>query len=136
MKKWIASLGLIMLFCLSACDNKSDIVVNDGSIDKEFGNSTDWDEEETEVDINNRTIIAEVLGVEEDSRNIRFILRTLNTIKVGKIQSAETDEIDGEKVINLVAEDGTNYRIYLSKSGSIEAVKNLDNAEWPIQSKM
>lgn len=85
-----------------------------------------------QVDANNRTIIAEALDIEENDRNMRFILSTLNTISAGQIQSAEAAEEDGEKVINLVAEDGTNYCIYLSKSGSVEAVKNLDTGQWPV----
>lgn len=87
------------------------------------------------VDANNRTIIAEAVGIEENDRKMRFILSTLNTISAGQIQSAEAVEDDGRKVINLVAEDGTNYCIYLSRSGSVEAVKNLDTGEWPVKSE-
>lgn len=80
------------------------------------------------MEASNRTIIAEALGVDENNRNI------LDTICAGKIQSAEATEVDGEKVLNLVAEDGTDYRIFLSGSGSVEAVENLATGEWPIQS--
>lgn len=82
----------------------------------------------------NRTIIAKALGVEENNRNIRFILSSLKTIDAGQIQSAEMAEENGEKVINLVAEDSTEYRIYLSERRSVEAVKNLVTGEWSIRS--
>lgn len=48
--------------------------------------------------------------------------------------SLRATEVDGEKVLNLVAEDGTDYRNFLSGSGSVEAVENLATGEWPIQS--
>ena len=85
------------------------------------------------VNESNRIRIAEALGVEKDSRNISFLLSCLVTIDAGRIQSAEV--IDGdEKVLKVVAEDGTEYAVYLSANGSPEAVKNLVTGEWPIQS--
>lgn len=128
MKKWMIVPVLIMLCCMSACckenvNNESEATDNDYSV------------EEMEVDAINRTIIAEALGVEENNRNIRFILSSLNTINAGRIKSAEVAGVEGEKVINLVAEDGTDYRIYLSGSGSVEAVENLTTGEWAIQSE-
>lgn len=138
MKKWVIIWILIILCCISACSNKS--IDNADSINgisdiADSHDAVDGDEEEIEVDAINRTIIAEALGVEEENRNIRFILNSLNTIGTGKVQSADATEIDGEKVINLIAEDGTEYRIYLSRRGSVEAIKNLDTGEWPVQSK-
>lgn len=117
MKKWVIVLALSVLCSMSACGN------------------ADGDEEKMQVDANNRTIIAEAVGIEENDRKMHFILSTLNTISAGQIQSAEAAEEDGEKVINIVVEDGTNYCIYLSGSGSVEAVKNLDTGEWPVKSE-
>ena len=77
----------------------------------------------------------EVLEIQENHRSLRFILSSLNTISAGQIQSVELVEDNGEKVLNLVSEDGTNYQIYLSKSGNVEAVKNTDTGEWMIQSE-
>lgn len=144
MKKWIVIWSLIIFCFLSGCSESG---LNNEPSDKEplylIDEATDTtdsnyimgeEKEEMQVDMINRTIIAKALGVEENNRNIRFILNSLNTIEAGKIQSAEMGEIGGEKVINLVAEDSINYRIYLSRSGSVEAVKNLDTDEWVIQS--
>lgn len=150
MKKWVIVLALSVLCSMSACRNTNNIsdsgqndVANEVSDEPDSGENVndntevnaDGDEEKMKVDANNRTIIAEAVGIEENDRKMRFILSTLNTISAGKIQSAEAVEDDGEKAINLVAEDGTNYCIYLSRSGSVEAVKNLDTGEWPVKSE-
>ena len=144
MKKGLFVLSIIMVCYMSACNSgevngESELADNDYIID-EVSDKTDStdniseDEEEMKMEASNRTIIAEALGVDENNRNIRFILSSLDTICAGKIQSAEATEVDGEKVLNLVAEDGTDYRIFLSGSGSVEAVENLATGEWPIQS--
>ena len=152
MKKWVIVLALSVLCSMSACSNRNvnnisdsgqkDVVngVSDesgsgGNVDDNTEFNTDADEEKMQVDANNRTIIAEAVGIEENDRSMRFILSALDTINAGQIQSAEAAEEDGEKVINIVAGDGTNYCIYLSGSGSVEAVKNLDTGEWPVKSE-
>lgn len=125
MKKRFMIPVLIALCCLCGCGGGAD-----GS-----AASVDGTEGETEVDAMNRTMIAEALGIAEDSRSIRFILSSLDTIGAGQIQSAESVEADGGKAIDLVAEDGTNYRIYLTRSGGVDSVKDLDTGEWPIRSE-
>ena len=84
---------------------------------------------------NNRAIIAEALGIDEGSRNIRFILKTLDTIGAGQIKSAEAGMDGGDSYLDITAEDDTVYRIYLTGSGSVDAVKNMDTGEWPIKSE-
>lgn len=146
MKKLRIILALILLCSMCGCSggeaNKGSVDVpnpgnsmSEGSDMSGYGNTVDGQEEETEVDAINRTIIAEALQIDESSRSIRFILSCLNTIGAGQIQSAESIEVEGEKAIDLIAEDSTNYRIYISGSGSVEAVKNLDTCEWPIRSE-
>ena len=152
MKKWVIVISLSVLCSMSACSNRNTNNISDSGqndvaneVSDESGSgenvndntevNADGAEEKMKVDANNRTIIAEAVGIEENDRTMRFILSTLDTISAGQIQSAETAEEDGEKVINLVAEDGTNYCIYLSGSGSVEAVKNLDTGEWPVKSE-
>lgn len=152
MKKWVIALALSVLCSMSACSNRNTNSISDSGqndvaneVSDEPGSgenvndntevNADEDSEKMKVDANNRTIIAEAVGIEENDRTMRFILSTLDTISAGQIQSAEAAEEDGEQVINLVAEDGTNYCIYLSGSGSIEAVKNLDTGEWPVKSE-
>ncbi|MDE6750593.1 MAG: hypothetical protein K2K21_16260 [Lachnospiraceae bacterium] len=134
MKKWVIVLALSILCSMSACSNKNTNNISDSG-QNDVANEVSDESGSDEVDANNRTIIAEAVGIEENDRNMRFILSTLNTISAGQIQSAEVVEEDGEKVINLVAEDGTNYCIYLSGSGSVEAVKNLDTGEWSVKSE-
>lgn len=142
MKKWMFVVTIILFGFISSCGNENvnnileDVeCAPDENYEKtEVNNGVDGGNEEMETDTINRSMIAEALGVEENSRNIRFILNCLNTVEAGQIQSAETDEINGEKVINVIAEDGTEYQIYLSGSGSVEAVKNLSTGEWPVQS--
>ena len=152
MKKWVIVLALSILCSMSACSNRNTNNISDSGqndvaneVSDESGSgenvndntevNADGDKEKMKVDANNRTIIAEAVGIEENDRKMRFILSTLNMISAGQIQSAEAAEEDGEKVINLVVEDGTNYCIYLSRSGSVEAVKNLDTGEWSVKSE-
>lgn len=147
MKKFLMICILIMLYSLCGCskeaDNGSasvDIADHRDSIREDSDMPDDCDiadgsGEETEVDASNRTMISEALHIDENSRSIRFILGCLNTIGAGQIQSVESIVDEGEKAIDLIAEDGTSYRIYLSGSGSVESVKNLDTNEWPIQSE-
>ena len=152
MQKWVIVLALSVLCSMSACSNRNTNNISDSGqndvaneVSDESGSgenvndntevNADEDSEKMKIDANNRTIIAEAVGIEENDRTMRFILSTLDTISAGQIQSAETAEEDGEKVINLVAEDGTNYCIYLSGNGSVEAVKNLDTGEWPVKSE-
>lgn len=149
MKKPLMIFTMVMLYCLCGCSREVDNGLTSAdaadygdSIREDSDMSYDCDTadeyeyvEETEVDAINRTMIAEALHIDENNRSIRFILGCLNTIGAGQIQSAESIVIEGEKTIDLIAEDGTNYRIYLSGSGSVESVKNLDTNEWPIQSE-
>lgn len=152
MKKWVIVLALSVLCSMSACSNRnvnnisdsgqndvangvSDESGSDVNVDDNTEVNADGDEEKIQVEANNRIIIAEAVGIEENDREMRFILSTLDTISAGQIQSAEVAEEDGEKVINIVAGDGTNYCIYLSSSGSVEAVKNLDTGEWLVKSE-
>lgn len=143
MKKMITVFAFIVLCWTGVCSNvkenneseiadsnySTNVVANESSSD----DNANEDEKKMKVDAANRTIIAKALE-EENNRNIRFILSSLKTINAGQIQSAEMAEENGEKVINLVAEDSTEYGIYLSKRGSVEAVKNLVTGEWPISS--
>ncbi len=154
MKKAVIIFEIIALCCLSACGNttagragsQSDVSAGTttGSIDSEIGDSESVEsintdtyndsEEDSEVTAVNRTIIANALKIDESSRNIRFILNCLTTIGAGKIQKAELVEEKNEKMLDIVAEDSTIYRIFLSSGGSVDAVKNCTTGDWPIQS--
>lgn len=141
-------LALTMFHCVCGCSGEKadhgpvsvDATSHDYPISEDSGmlendDTADGYEKELEIDVINRALIAEAISDDENSRSIRFILECLNTIGAGVIQSAESIEVEGEKAIDLIAEDGTNYRIYLSSSGGVESVKNLDTNEWTIQSE-
>ena len=94
-------------------------------------------EADSEVDDANRKMIAEALEVDENSRNIKFIIAFLNSLDAGVISDAEFNENEQNRMtIVFKAEDGTNYKMYLSLSGSPMEVKNLDTGDWPITSEM
>ena len=82
----------------------------------------------------NRTIIATALNIEPNNRNVQFVLSVLDTINAGTIQKAELSESNNEQILNIISEDGTPFSIYLTKNGSVEAVKNNRTDEWIIQS--
>lgn len=130
MKKRLIILTIAALISVSACSNANG---NSEIIQTEV--QEDYQSTSQESDDDNRAMIAEALGVEKDSRNIRFILNGINTVGMGRLQSARMLESDGQKILSLVAEDGTEYQMYLSESGNLEAVQNLDTGEWPIQSE-
>ncbi|MBP5282302.1 MAG: hypothetical protein J6Z22_07355, partial [Lachnospiraceae bacterium] len=92
------------------------------------------EEEDTEVNEYNRPIVANALGIDENARSLRFLLSALDTLKAGKIQKAEATEDKGSRALDIVAEDGTNYRILLTGSGSPDGAINLDTGEWVIKS--
>ena len=131
-----------MCLLLSACSNYSgeedSIAGADTTVsgtEEQIPADNDAMEETGEMSENNRAIIAEALGIDEGSRNIRFILKTLDTIGAGQIKSAEAGMDGGDSYLDITAEDDTVYRIYLTGSGSVDAVKNMDTGEWPIKSE-
>lgn len=141
MRKWIILLGCCILCSMSACErnNKLQNTTNQQYEETATNSSTIGDKEVTEEDGNmdekNRVIISEALEIDKDSRNIRFIISALDTIQAGQLQSAKLVEIKGDRALDIITEDGGSYRIYLSGSGSVEAVQNLVTGEWPIQSQ-
>ena len=83
---------------------------------------------------NDIKIISEALGVDENTRNIRFIISTLDTLGVEQLINAEATVNSDDIVLNIESSNHKKYSIYLSKSGSVEAVKDLDTEEWVIKS--
>ena len=147
MKKKVRIVVFLMLCCLSGCANeetKNGIeTTNQERVSSEIADRSNSDEvideseEKTKMNEINRTIIAQVLGVEEDHIKIRYILSCLDTIQAGQIQTAEIVEVNesDENVIHIVAEDGTNYQMGLSRGFGVMYVQNIDTGEYPIQSE-
>ncbi len=129
---------LIICVFLCACGTKATTTIEPEQANKNEADleiSTYVESEESEVEASNRTIIAEALGVEENQRNIKFILGHLNTIGVVQVTKAELAEENGEAVLDLESDNQKKYRVYLSGSGSVEAIKDLDTGEWLIKSE-
>ena len=82
----------------------------------------------------NRKIIAKALGVFTWSGCMKYIISCLETVNAGQIQSAQLTKENGDRYLDIVAEDGKRYRMYLSQNNSVEAVKDLDTGEWPVRS--
>lgn len=93
---------------------------------------TGQDNGRAEEEAINRSIIANALGSEdENSRAVTKLVNYLNTIDSGRIN--EADLVDGNK-LDIIAESGTVYRIYLTSDNAIEAVENRNTGEWLAQS--
>ena len=97
---------------------------------------TETEETDSETDAHNRAIVAEAMEISENEPGLRYMLSALNTIHAGKIQSAVYYTIYPDRVLDIVAEDGTAFRIYVSGNASVWAVHNLDTDEWPLASIM
>ena len=85
------------------------------------------------MEADNRAVIAKALGVAEDARNLRFILRGLDSAGTGPVKEALLKEENGGRVLDLTAESGKKYRLYLSARGNIDALLDLDAGEWLIR---
>ena len=143
MKKWvIIGIACCILCCMDACGcqySKEEPTTQAHQMEEVVATVTslpkNTEQEDVDVEEKNREMIAQALEIETEDRNIRFILAALDTVHAGKLQSAKAIEKDGEKTLEVLAEDGVSYRIYLTGSGSVEAVENLVTGEWPVQSQ-
>lgn len=91
-------------------------------------------EEIIEMCEDNRKKVADALETDEKNRRVECVLNCLATLETGVVQNVTPGEDMGDKVLDIISENGTNYRIYLKNSGNVSAVKNLDTEEWPIKS--
>lgn len=130
----ILSILILTTFCACNKKNTTDDTQSGITIQTDTSNLINSKKEDIEVDNSNRAIIATALNIDPNSRNIRFILSTLNTIDAGTIQKAEFLEENSQQILNIISEEGTPFSIYLTKNGSVDAVKNTKTGEWVIQS--
>lgn len=138
MKECIIALALAAICCLNACGSKGTAKELENTPDNQSNMNTAaavTEAEESEMEINNRTLIANALGVDENARNMRFIMNSLKAINVGWIQTAELTQENGEDVLDITTKDQMNYRIYLSSSKKVDAIKDLSSGEWLITSE-
>lgn len=135
--KLLIILALIMCLVLSACGSDS-TAGTDTTVSVAGEQVTDENEAGGETDVmseNNRKIIADALKADEESRGIRFILNALETVGAGEIKNAEAGMEGEDRYLDITAEDDTLYRVYLTGSGSVDAVQNVTTGEWPIRSE-
>ena len=138
MKGRIIFAAMLICACVSACEKKAPIEDDEPVEVDTYESFTDSEKEiDPEVEANNGALIAKALGIEENHRKIQFILRALDTVNSGKISDAKRIDADNgvDLYLDVVAEDGSNLRIELSKSYSLEGVQNLDTQEWLITSE-
>lgn len=112
-----------------------DMNTGDATTEEISSEDSTIEEYDETVDAANRTKLAEALSIEEDARCLKFLLSALRTVNAGAIESAELSTEGSDRIINVVAEDGTNYQIFVSNGNSLEAVKNADTGEWVITSE-
>ena len=139
MRKRIIVLWFVFVCSMSGCVEK-DAYINQGALPDELPEQIELsymgeEKEDTDMDANNRKMIAELLQVEENHRSLRFILNGLNAVGAGRVQEAETEDASGEKVIWITAENGMIYRVYLSGSNGVDAIENVTTGEWPVRSE-
>ena len=91
-------------------------------------------EEEAETSASNKIMVAEALGVDPSDRAVDKIAASLDAIGTGKLQSAVKDIENGEVVLNIVAEDAMEFRLYLSASNNVEAALCTSTNEWVLES--
>lgn len=138
MRKCIIALALAAICCLNACSSKDTAKELENAPNNQSNMNTAavvTEAEESEMEVNNRTLIANALGIDENARNMRFIMNSLKAINVGWIQTAELTQENGGDVLDITTKDQMNYRIYLSSSKKVDAIKDLSSGEWLITSE-
>ena len=83
----------------------------------------------------NRSVIADALGEKEESKSVRTVMAGLETIGIGKIQSASLIQENGEDVLIVDTESGETYRVYLTGGKTMDAVQSGSTGEWLITSE-
>ena len=96
--------------------------------------ASDEDVELDDVQAYNKTLITDLLKLDEDDNCIYTIIDVFDTIDAGKIQSAEIGNEDGDRILKIVAENGTHFKLYLNNSNRVDAVYNENTKEWPVKS--
>ena len=137
MKRYIIIFALVTACCLSACGNnpkaekepvagnQTGVNLTDSTAVSEKSGTENW----------NRSVIADALGEKEESKSVRTVMAGLETIGIGKIQSASLIQENGEDVLIVDTENGETYRVYLTGGKTMDAVQNGSTGEWLITSE-
>ena len=84
---------------------------------------------------NNRVKIAEALGVDREDRCIKYILAALFTVDAGDIQSAIYSDTESGKILDVLSENGSAFKILLTDNLSVEAIQRVETGDWIITSE-
>lgn len=135
MKRKIVGLGiLIAALALTGCAKKNKITESTTEITASQTTAITVAEEEAETSASNKIMVAEALGIETSDRAVDKIAASLDAIGTGKLQSAVKDIENDEVVLNIVAEDAMEYRLYLSAANSVESALCTSTNEWVLKS--
>lgn len=135
MKRKLLSLGiLITALVLTGCTKKNKATESTTEVATTQTTAVTVAEEEAETSASNKIMVAEALGIEISDRAVDKIVASLDTIGTGKLQSAVKDIENGEVVLNIVAEDAMEFRLYLSASNNVEAALCTSTNEWVLES--
>ena len=128
MKKVILFALLVACIFLSSCKHEPK------SVKKQPDKKQQMKLEDNKDMRKNKSLIAEALGMEDDYR-LEPILKALVFVNAGELRKATCSENDLDIYLDVVAEDGRNLRIFLSKYYSLEDIQNRDTGEWLITSQ-
>ena len=118
MKRKIVSLGILLTaLALTGCAKKNKVT-----------------ESTTEV-VASQTAAITVAEEEAETSASNKIADSLDAIGTGKLQSTTKDTENGEVVLNIVAEDAMEFRLYLSASNSVKAALCTSTNEWVLKSE-
>lgn len=136
MKRKLLSFGiLITALVLTGCTKKNKATKSTTEVATTQTTAVTVAEEEAETSASNKIMVAEALGVDPSDRAVDKIAASLDTIGTGKLQSAVKDIENGEVVLNIVAEDAMEFRLYLSASNNVEAALCTSTNEWVLKSE-
>lgn len=136
MKRKLLSLGiLITALALTGCAKKNKATESTTEVATIQTTVVTVAEEEAETSASNKIMVAEALGVDPSDRAVDKIAASLDAIGTGKLQSAVKDIENGEVVLNIVAEDAMEFRLYLSASNSVKAALCTSTNEWVLKSE-
>lgn len=135
MKRKIVSLGILLAaLALTGCAKKNKVTESTTEVAASQTTAVTVAEEEAETSASNKIMVAEALGIEISDRAVDKIAASLDTIGTGKLQSAVKDIENGEVVLNIVAEDAMEFRLYLSAPNNVEAALCTSTNEWVLES--
>ena len=88
----------------------------------------------SEVETHNRELISELTGVSSTSHDLDYLIGALKKYGAGEIQSIEYVGDPSDMIFDIISEDGTEFKVYLTIYYKVEAVQNVTTGEWLMRS--